>query len=1000
MQTKIFKKRYLYLCILALFLINTQLVYGQRGKISGVVTDFNTKEPLVGVNVFIVGSTIGATTDFEGKYVILNVLPGTYSVAASMVGYGKLVYSGVQVFIDRTTELNFKLKDESVQMDQVVIVAEKPKIVKDQTSSATTIDDIQLKSAPIEGLRGAMDLTASFQKNEKGDYSVRGSGTYEVKFQINGVDQQTTNTSIPGYGGADKANNSWKFDVNPLGVQQIQLISGGFSAEYGNAQAGVVKVVLKEGNNKITGEARMEYRPAGLYHFGEYVYSKNNFEWKKWGNLNYWYANQKNVIKDISPYLYNRMYIQNNATAADSQRVLDEIAWAYNVWLKNHTPSEDNPLGVYDYRDHIYTRYMVGFGGPLGTNPELLKFYFSGEYRKNPTRLPTSEKDQIYQNYILNLTYKPVAEHKFRFMGSFQKYKGGLFSGSSDIRWSGLTNTSESGKYAVYQDPIRTEQTVAQSLNWVYTINTNSFFETNIAHQTETYELPYIYIPGFNSSVDRLDSLADPRGTILKSGIWWDHDYFLRLDAASTNFYQDYRAENYSLTIDYTNQILKTNLLKAGIRFYYWDIFNNGVAYSFRTNSYVAHYGVAEYYKAYPFNYAFYIQDKMEYEGMVANLGVRVEAYNFQSNKPVDRFNPFYPGTERPGIYGNPNTVPSKTQVTVLPRVGVSFPIGENTAFRIQYGHFASMPIFTQALTTKTYRGWSALGNPDLEPKKTINYEFGIQQVIDENHRIDVAIYYNDRVSQIGTQDVAALTGDLRYFAAFNNNNEPLYLYQSFENNRFGSTIGIEATFEKISMGNWSYRLSYNLSQTTEGRYGYAVLYPDNSRNFALRSTTGEFLSPYDRTHSFRGLLQYILKDGEGFEIFGFKPFENSVFGLSYTVQSGLPFTYVTDFDLKDVSYNRRYPLESNFDFNFNKEVFYSGVKFIIGLRIMNLFNNKWLTPMDSQSDQQDKIAWVENGVTMDNPVDNPNKRSYLLYPFRTYKNTPTQFIFTVGIGF
>jgi outer membrane receptor protein involved in Fe transport len=183
-------------------------------------------------------------------------------------------------------------------------------------------------------LRGALDLTASFQKNEKGDYTVRGSGTYEVKFQINGVDQQTTNTSIPGYGGADKANNSWKFDVNPLGVQQIQLISGGFSAEYGNAQAGVVKVVLKEGSSKITGEARMEYRPVGLYHFGDYVYSRNNFEWQKWGNINNWYANQKNVLKDISPYLYNRLYVQNNATAADSQRVFDEIAWAYSIWSK------------------------------------------------------------------------------------------------------------------------------------------------------------------------------------------------------------------------------------------------------------------------------------------------------------------------------------------------------------------------------------------------------------------------------------------------------------------------------------------------------------------------------------------------------------------------------------------------------------------------------------------------------------------------------------------
>jgi hypothetical protein len=130
MQTKKSKTRYLYLCILALFLFNSHLTLAQRGKISGAVTDFNTKEPLIGVNVFIVGSTIGATTDSDGKYAILNVLPGTYSVAASMVGYGKLVYSDVQVFIDRTTEVNFKLKDESVQMEQVVIVAESPKLLK------------------------------------------------------------------------------------------------------------------------------------------------------------------------------------------------------------------------------------------------------------------------------------------------------------------------------------------------------------------------------------------------------------------------------------------------------------------------------------------------------------------------------------------------------------------------------------------------------------------------------------------------------------------------------------------------------------------------------------------------------------------------------------------------------------------------------------------------------------------------------------------------------
>jgi hypothetical protein len=143
-----------------------------------------------------------------------------------------------------------------------------------------------------------------------------------------------------------------------------------------------------------------------------------------------------------------------------------------------------------------------------------------------------------------------------------------------------------------------------------------------------------------------------------------------------------------------------------------------------------------------------------------------------------------------------------------------------------------------------------------------------------------------------------------------------------------------------------------------------------------------------------------MLRDEEGFDIFGFQPFQNSVFSLTYTAHSGVPFTYTTSFDLQDVVNNRRYPLESNFDFNFTKEIYVSDIKLILGLRVMNLFNNKWLTPMESVNERQDKINWVERGITIDNPVDDPNKRSYLLYPFRAYRNTPREVYFTLGIGF
>jgi hypothetical protein len=996
----------LKITVLALIIFSVPLfAQASRGKLTGKVIDDKTREPLIGANIIIEGTTLGAAADINGRYIILNVPAGSYTVTASLLGYGKVRKTEVEIDIDRTTELNFNLKDASVQLEQVTIVAERHKIIKDQTSTATTLSESQIKAAPIEGIRGALDLSAGFQKTATGNYSVRGSGSYEVNFQINGVEQVNSSTIAPVTFGTDKANNSWKYDVNPLGVQQVQLITGGFSAEYGNAQAGVVKVALKEGTPKFTGEFRVEYRPAGQYHFGDYIYSKDSYEWKKWGSLDKWMSQQESIIKELKlDTRYKDLYDKRKNSRADSSAFYDianrEIAWAYNVWVKNHTPSDDNPLGVYDYTQYGYKRYMVGFGGPLGKDPNLLRFYFSGEYRSNPTRLPTPEKNQVYQNYIMNVSYQPVQNQKFKIMGSYQNYRGGIWSGSDDIRWSGLAFTPPglSTKYYITTDPVRTEQTVAQSVNWVYTISPRAFVEATVSHQQEKYELPYEYLVGTVNMRDRLDSLYDPEGQVLKDGIWWDNAYFRPLINASTNYYQDTRTENISVNLDYTNQIVETNLLKAGLRFYYWDMLNNACNSSFSANTFLTRSGYADYYHAYPFNAAFYVQDKMEYSGMIANIGVRGEAYNFNSLVPVDEFNIFYQGKGGPSgsNIGNPATTGSATKFILLPRIGISFPIGENTAFRIQYGHFASMPTFSQALSRRTQSGWTGIGNPDLDPKKTINYEFGLQQVLGQNHRFDVVLYYNDRTTQIGLQKVASYTGSSERSAGFALDNTPLFAYTTYANNAFGSTVGMEFTFETIGVGDWSYRLSYSLSQTTDGTYGASTIYPDGTRNYLNQSTTGEFLSSNDRTHNFRALLQYRVQKDAGFDLFGIKPFSNTVFSLTYSAQSGTPFTYTTVFDPVGVTNNRRYPLETSFDFNAIKNIDILGYKMIVGVRIMNLFNNQWLTPMDVSDDI---INWVENGITMADPGNDPTRLSYVVAPYRAYRNIPRQIFFTLGFG-
>jgi hypothetical protein len=130
---KIFKKITVIFFISVLF--SMICFAGNTGKIAGRVTDKATGEPLVGANVFVQELSTGASTDINGEFYILNIPPGTYTVTVSMVGYAKVSKSNVSIIIDRTTTANFVLETTLIEVEGVVIVAERPVIDKDLTAS-------------------------------------------------------------------------------------------------------------------------------------------------------------------------------------------------------------------------------------------------------------------------------------------------------------------------------------------------------------------------------------------------------------------------------------------------------------------------------------------------------------------------------------------------------------------------------------------------------------------------------------------------------------------------------------------------------------------------------------------------------------------------------------------------------------------------------------------------------------------------------------------------
>lgn len=948
-----------------LFGLASSTVWSQTtGKISGRVYDAATNQPLAGANVLIPELQTGTATDLNGNFAIMRLYPGKYTVRIVYIGYAPMTIRDVRVTIDHTTFLDIPLNIQEIALQEVVVTAPKPIVEKDKTFSSTTLESEDIKNMPTEGLRNVLDLDPSIMRNPNGTFSLRGGGSFDINFMIDGVTQENSNTGVPGtnYMG-ERANTSWKYDFNPLGVKQMELISGGFSAEYGNAQSGVVKIVTKEGSAKFQGDVRLEYRAPGLYHFGDYLYNRNTIEWQKWGNFQNWLT-----WRD-----------QNNPAISDDSLNI----YYYQKWLATHTPSDQNLLGVYDYRQGSYWRLLFGLGGPIGKIPGWT-FFLSGENRVKPTRLPTYEKFNRYQNINLTSVMRISNALRLRSMVQYQHSLSGIFSGSDDIRWASPVgnvsfNTGKQ-KYLLTTVAPKNEYSWIQSVVLTYIFQPQTFCEYTLSH---TYELYTINTQPLSTTWQA------PQGV-------WDEG-FTRLvwDPSATLYNQDVRTHTWATKFDFTHQFSPQNHLKSGFQATQWQMHYSSVSSAY-ANAFIYKSGFAEYYRAKPWYVAFYIQDKMEYKGLIANLGLRAEGFNLNVAAPANPYSIFYPGTMgNQGNLGDTATISPKSHFAISPRLGLSFPIGERTAFRLQYGHFYAMPLFRHTISRSTWQGWIMYGNPDLGFRKTISYEFGIQHSLGGTHRLDVVAYYNDRTRQ--TINVRRHFDQGSYGRSVTDPYAATYL-----NTAYGATRGIEISLDKIAPGNWKYRLKYALSRSSAGSYGPSEIWAldDPNRPFDMRpfiQRANDNITADDKTHSFSAYVAYYFPAKAGLTLFGLYPLANTTITITYTLRSGIPFTYVTTYDeFFDVQNNRRYPLEYQTDLNLTRIVKLSQTELSLSLRLLNLFNNKWLTPFDPTVEQDDLKLWVGQGLTWDNPAHPNNKYNF----HRVYRNIPREIYFSCGVGF
>ena len=244
---------------LLIFLLFTININAQSGKIAGKTIDASTGEPLPFVNIIIMGTSMGAASDANGEYYIINVPPATYSVKASAIGYNSLTVENISVSSGFTSNLDFKLSSTTLQLGQdVVVIAAKPLVQKDLTASTATVGADVISSLPVTEISDVLNLQAGVVSSGS-DIHLRGGRKGQIAYQIDGVPV------------TDAYDGSTVIDVSANAVQELQVISGAFNAEYGQAMSGIVNIVTKDGSNDFKGSVQS--------YIGDYVSNKTDKFW-------------------------------------------------------------------------------------------------------------------------------------------------------------------------------------------------------------------------------------------------------------------------------------------------------------------------------------------------------------------------------------------------------------------------------------------------------------------------------------------------------------------------------------------------------------------------------------------------------------------------------------------------------------------------------------------------------------------------------------------------
>ncbi len=873
-------RKFLLLTILTLFFAS-QLRAGTTGKISGTVIDSKTKEPLIGVSVVLVGTNIGASTDIEGYFAILNVSPGTYTVKATYIGYSPRTISNVRVNIDQTTNLDITLSEEAILGSEIVVIAQQPIVQRDVASSRVNLNVEEIKNLPVVSVQGILGLQAGVLSGASGPV-IRGGGADQTAFVVNGMTLR------------DERDNTPYTAISFTSVKEIQVQTGGFNAEFGNVRSGIVNVVTKEGDKqKYSVSFLGRYRPAARKQFGDAVNSPNSYWIRPYIDDAVAWTGTDNGVWDAYT---KRQYQQFRGWNLVSKQLLSD-----NDPANDLSPEAAQRLFLYQHRRQLDITKPdydadVSFSGPVPFISEALgDLTFITSYRTTREMYFIPLSTDAYNDY--NFQFKVISDlksgMKLSLEGILGKQWGTTSSRSGDVgifrSAGGIAGELDNRSGASYLDArvyatdywAPTQKFISgYGLKFTNVISSNTYYDITINQFGTRYET--------NPGAARNTTKSNEFG-----GLFFDEAPFgyysgtssgigssMNMGLGFSNGRDSSKVSTWSARFDIASQIGKFNNLKAGLEFIYTD---NAVNYALREPSLPSNDSQSKW-QTFPIRGAIYIQDKLEFEGMIANIGVRVDYSNsngdwYVLSNPYDKA---LSGAQSSGIDTLLQKEPTKANIDISPRLGIAFPISVDSKLYFNYGHFRSMPLpedlyllrrssVTQAVTR--------LANPNNPLSKTVAYELGYEHNLFDEYLLRVAGYY---------KDISEQPRLVRYTSRDNSVNYQIPEPESYEDIR-----GFEATLTK-NRGEW-FRgfINYTYQVSTNGNFGLRdnsenpAIQRENARNKAFFEQNKPIPRPYARAN-----VDIFTPLGFGPEIFGIKPLEDLRMNILATWRAGVYFSW------------------------------------------------------------------------------------------------------------